>query len=386
MKHLSKDECKSLIKTASATLPQDQFEILEQCLKMENKEYNITDSGDSANDNDLIPNLLLAYGIILLVTAILGILGNLAVTVFYGRKFKELSPWKFLILHLACCDLLFSVMQMLIAVPSFTSEIGKPAWQFGLTVCKISRAARVLGSLIATQNIMIIAVERYKGILNPLGQHIDAEKRVKIALIAAWIFGLASCIPIAFVAGINSKEHMRCADMWKNDRYEATYHFYLLVVFGILPLIALTYLYGCIIRKIQHPKEANAIMKNMTDAQIQQRRISDMRIIKMLITVVVLFFMCVLPSRLTEAVISVINESKLPPPEYAALLYVGYLTYPLHVAINPFIYSFMNKEFRRALIPRCSMTLVSQESTQKTGSTSGDKSHVQLFPKESKEP
>ena len=322
---------------------------------------------------------LLAQAVVLMVAAIVGILGNSAVIAFYLKRLRTLHPWKVLILHLACCDFLFAGMQILLALPSLTNQIGYLYWGYGVPLCKIVRAAHALGSMIAVQNILIIAVERYKGIINLLSHQTNAKKRIQMALLGSWVFGLASCVPIVIVADINAEKGGACDEIFSRKKYEFAWGIYLLVIFGVLPFTALAYLYGRIIMHLrQSSKKTNAIFLNLTQEQISQRHVSEMRTIKMLIMVVLLFFLCVLPTRITTVIMSLTNVEKLPLDKFSALVFCGNLTYPLHVAVNPIVYAFMDREFRNALVFKCNREETFELSTKKVDSNTRDPENTSL--------
>ena len=315
-------------------------------------------------------SLLIARTVLLMVTAIIGVMGNSAVIAFYVKRLRTLSPWKFLVFHLACCDFLFAGMQILLALPSLTNEVGNLYWRYGLALCKIVRVTETLGGIIAIQNILIIAVERYKGILAPLGQHIKAGKRVKVALFGAWMLALVSCVPILFVANINGDKNGACDEVFSKEKYKIAWSIYLLVIFGFVPFVLLGFMYGRIIMYLRtSSKKLGTIFQNLSDDQVRQRHNSDMQTIRMLVVVVVLFFLCIMPTRITSVIISLIDEGKLPLSEFSALLYCGYLTYPLHVAVNPVIYGFMDIEFRKALMSKCKDGATGETSSKRTGTT-----------------
>ena len=315
-------------------------------------------------------SLLIARTVLLMVTAIIGIMGNSAVIAFYVKRLRTLSPWKFLVFHLACCDFLFAGMQILLALPSLTNEVGNLYWRYGLALCKIVRVTETLGGIIAIQNILIIAVERYKGILTPFRHHVDASKRVKVALFGAWILALVSCVPILFFADVNGDKNGACDEVFSKEKYEIAWSTYLLVIFGFVPFVLLGFMYGRIIMYLRtSSKKMVTIFQNLSDDQVRQRRNSEMRTIRMLVVVVVLFFFCIMPTRIISVIISLIDEGKLPLSEFSALLYCGYLTYPLHVAVNPVVYGFMDIEFRKALIPKCRGGTTDDISMKGTGTS-----------------
>ena len=355
--------------TTHMTMTFEEFQRYLPC--MNNPEVS-TSTKVSGGTIKQLHSLLIALTVLLMVTAIIGIMGNSAVIAFYVKKLRTLSPWKFLVLHLACCDFLFAGMQILLALPSLTNEVGNLYWQYGVALCKIARVAQTLGGIIAIQNILIIAVERYKGILTPFGHHVDAKKRVKVALFGAWILALISCVPTFFVANTNGEKNGACDEVFTKEKYEIAWSIYLLVIFGVVPFAFLGFLYGRIIMYLRNSsKKMGTIFTNLSHDQIRQRYHSEMRTIRMLVVVVVLFFLCIMPTQITSVIISLLKEERLPLSEFSALLYCGYLTYPLHVAVNPVIYGFMDIEFRKTLMPKCiggTTDEISMKGTATTGS------------------
>ena len=360
--------CQDLFAKASAIannnsyVPNDLFVKLEECYPKSARSETII----KPEEIRLVDRLVLAHAIVLIATAVTGAIGNLAVIVYYGKKFKSLSPWKFLNLHLACCDFIFATMQIVQAAPSFTGKIGALKWPLGLTMCKITEASLVFGSLIAVQNILIIAVERYQGILNPLGQMINAHERVKRALVIAWFISIISCVPVLLVSNINEKGVCDSAPTWaKYQGAQFAYQMYLLVIFGLMPLSLVCCLYGIVIKTLRKPKAGIGIFANLTEAEMHRRRATEMRIIKMLVAVVAAFFFCVMPHRIIEVILCFKESTKMSLKHFFIVAYTGYLTYPLHVAINPFIYSLTDKEFCNGIINRLCGTdgMTSRKST-----------------------
>ena len=57
---------------------------------------------------ETISTLIRIYAWTAVSVSVLGIIGNLLVLLVYLKKFREITPFKFLISHLAICDLMFS--------------------------------------------------------------------------------------------------------------------------------------------------------------------------------------------------------------------------------------------------------------------------------------
>eukprot|EP00112_Aurelia_sp_Birch-Aquarium-sp1_P018655 Seg4477.1 transcript_id=Seg4477.1/GoldUCD/mRNA.D3Y31 product="Neuropeptide S receptor" protein_id=Seg4477.1/GoldUCD/D3Y31 len=371
-------EALAISENGTQLIPLDMLDKLTECFPRSEKSR--TERLIRTKETILQDKLILAYAIVLTVTAVIGAIGNLAVIVYYGSKFKSLSPWKFLNLHLACCDFIFAIMQVIQAAPTFAGEIGTPKWPLGLSICKITKAALVLGSLIAVQNILIIAVERYKGILNPLGQMIDAHKRVKIALAIAWFISMISCIPMLLVSDIEKNGACDSRQTWaKHQNMQRAYQVYLLVFFGLMPLSLVSCLYGIVIKTLRKPKAGTGIFANLTEAEIHRRRATEMRIIKMLVAVVIAFFFCVMPIRIIEVILSFKESTKMSTKDFFTVVYVGFLPYPLHVAINPFIYSLTDKEFCKGIIKSCGQRLCGRDGMTSRRSTTTEALQISLI-------
>ena len=108
-------------------------------------------------------------------------------------------------------------------------------------------------------------------------------------------------------------------------------------------MMTLGVLYGKIIFILRRPAPIN---HNEQPFQTQRRRERDIRITKLLVTVVIAFALCVLPNHLG----TIIQHLFQPPPESGEAAFIHYFTlvpYPLHCATNPVIYSIVDNKFRR---------------------------------------
>ena len=274
-----------------------------------------------------------------------GIIGNTLVMLMYLRTYKKITPFKFLIIHLAACDLLFSCAQMaeiytwLDSNFQWTNKVG----------CQFSCSIVLLGSLASIGTILVITVDRFQGITKGIPKDLTDNHWPKVALRTSmiWCIGIGSVIPTFISAEIVER---KCPKPWHKafgNIWRQAYSVYLLLVFCVIPVVLMAIMHGIIILKLRKPIQLSVIHRNMQEAIVRKRKKQDIRIVKILATIVVAFVICVLPQRIVSVVISFSN---LTPHKRWQLIVSGYIPYAFYATVNPLIYSIIDKDFRKELI------------------------------------
>ena len=375
------------------------------------------DSNRRWNDFVTMRKLEKAHASIILITSVFGIIGNAVVLSTHLANYREITTFRLLICHLAASDLLFATTQILKAVPTFREDyqqedviklqeqlqeqkqsaspenataqrIKHYQWPFGKTGCKFTRTSYLAGSVVAVGTILLIALERYQGIMNPMKAGLDSYKRTKlgIGLGLIWIITTVSVVPVWVASDVIDNE---CAHDWESHLGQSSmegYRLFVLIAFCLVPATALSILYGRIIRWLRH---SHGIKTTLSIMAAQNRKERDMRVIKLLLAVVILFFICVLPIRIMEVVLTFVDHTKLSKATFFSVVYCGLIPYPFHVATNPIIYSFVDLKFRQTLLRllcRRNVNNSSRQSTQATSSKDIDtKKRVPLLGRRTKE-
>ena len=280
--------------------------------------------------------------------SVFGIVGNLMVLMVYLRNFRDVTPFKFLISHLAFCDWLFSCAQLL--------EVGANGWYSGENyiwelkpqMCKLTRGGAHLSSLVSVGTILAITVERFQGIRQGIRMNLrrNVWKKVLTGVCLIWLIAVCSDIPIFMSIKLVDK---KCQEQWKEPfgkGWAKPYSLYLLLVFCLIPMLAMTWMNGIIIFEMKKPNRSSRIYKNMLESMAKLRKRRDIRAIKVLVAVIIAFFLCVLPIRIMLVVSSFSELGNTRKDDPLSIVYTGSLSYPLHVAINPLIYSIIDRAFR----------------------------------------
>nr|QBS47870.1 neuropeptide-like GPCR [Tripedalia cystophora] len=289
--------------------------------------------------------LITVYAWILLLTSVVGIVGNALVMVVYCSRPKELTAYKWSLVHLAACDLCFSILQVIGAMPS----LQQIHWPYGNVGCKLLKGSIQLGGMVAVGTLLVIAMERYIGVLMPLRRG-NRGRRTAVALAVVWVISLLSLIP-ALISYRYDPTEKECSEKWNHSGLKTThgylYGYYLLIVFFVFPMACITFSYVKIGRFLWQAREKNELLYgNLSPDVVERRRNEDRRRIRVLLAVVVAFSLCVLPRRIFWVVVQHVDLSSLPLHSYYGLIYAGMLPYPFHVAVNPIIYSLVDVRFR----------------------------------------
>ncbi|KAJ8918615.1 hypothetical protein NQ315_013121 [Exocentrus adspersus] len=134
-----------------------------------------------------------------------------------------------------------------------------------------------------------------------------------------------------------------------NTFWSALYFLSIIFLFFILPLIILLVLY-CIIAKNLISNAATMVLnKHIDNYSIRARR----QVILMLGTVVLSFFLCLIPFRVFTLWIIIVPEENvyhLGAEKYYNILYFCRIMVYLNSAINPILYNLMSSKFRSGFI------------------------------------
>ena len=304
-----------------------------------------------------------AHASVLLITSTIGIIGNGIVLATYLSNVRDMTAFRFLICHLAASDLLFAATQTLLVVPSFSKDqrlqdllqqqqqedisnaqqqqpkgkrgdkpklmrsqriqrIQSYKWPFGIPVCKFTRVSHLAGSLVAIGTILLMAVERYQGTIYPMRAGAVRHKKIKsgFAVGFIWITAITSTLPIWMVTNVVNGE---CEPDWVPSlgrNWMKSYHSFILTTFFLIPAKILLVLYGRIMRWLCQSQEIEA---TMSQEAAQKRKEKNWEIIKILLTVVILFYVCVLPMQVMQVILSFKDHTKLSRAAIWLLVYCG---------------------------------------------------------------
>ena len=264
-----------------------------------------------------------------IISSSLALIGNGLVISCAVIDRKKLTSFRHLIAGLAVSDFTFATIQLMLFVPMVKGLYGvyDPITEFLFTTLHAS-------AHIAIGFILVIAIERYHGIVHFNLRNILGIKKLIVFIVLNITSGVLSVVPTYTVR------------KW-NGMYEI-YVWFLISVYFILPSISITILYTKTIMWLRK-NYANASILN--DQQHQVRLKENKRIFILLSSKIAIFAILLLPKNIAENIpnklycIS-IREFQINTA-VAISRFIGEVLFGLHCAVNPIIYSLVDRKYMR---------------------------------------
>ncbi|XP_041638142.1 cholecystokinin receptor [Cheilinus undulatus] len=397
---------------ALQTVNVSEAEVLEGCVKQGNLTVEVTDYNISCTNSSVLPRpparvkemdsfRILLYTLIFL----LSVFGNLLIIVVLMLNKRMRTVTNSFLLSLAVSDLMMAVFCMpFTLIPNILED-----FIFGGAMCKAVTYLMGISVSISTFSLVAIAIERYSAICNPLKSRSWQTRSHAYRVIAAtWVVSLLIMVPYpvfsvirTFPKANGTVGHM-CRLDWPSQQAEQTWYVLLLFTLFFVPGVVMIIAYGLISRELyrgmqfemgqnkETTGQKNGVAKplagsnddddgcyiqvskkpsssvelptlsgpaaatqaktdrarsNTSEAKLQAKR----RVIRMLMVIVALFFICWMPlySANTWKAFDLRSASKALSG--APISFIHLLSYS-SACVNPIIYCFMNTRFRKALL------------------------------------
>ncbi|XP_056157661.1 cholecystokinin receptor-like [Lampris incognitus] len=345
---------------------------------------------------------ILLYSVIFL----LSVFGNLLILVVLMLNKCMRTITNCFLLSLAVSDMMMAVFCMpFTLIPNILED-----FIFGATMCKIVAYFMGISVSISTFSLVAIAIERYSAICNPLKSRAWQTRSHAYRVIAAtWVLSLLIMVPYpvfsilkAFPKSDGTVGHM-CRLNWPCGEAEQTWYVLLLLTLFFIPGVVMITAYGlisrelyrgiqfelnqnqetaaglnsdigrainrsnydddgCYIQMAKKPSSSVALQapagaaggpqaqperarRNTSEAKLQAKK----RVIRMLMVIVALFFVCWMPLYWANTWKAFDLKSAHQALSGAPISFIHLLSYT-SACVNPIIYCFMNTRFRMALL------------------------------------
>lgn len=298
------------------------------------------ESDDNASDeggNDVYVILGLALEIPIAVAAVLG---NLLVcwAVHYNRRLRNVT--NYFIVSLAIADMMVG----LFAIPfALLVNAKQPHNRFHLCLFMNSFVVFLTQSSIFC--LVAIALDRYFAVTKPLRyRRVATGRRALLIILSTWVLAFFIGMVPLFGWHKDPTDVVQCEFMKVMDmNYMVYFNFFGTV---LPPLIIISFVYHQIFQEVQ--KQVKAISQlvvgseNETSKRLAELTFKEARAAKILAILILIFALCWLPLHLLNAISVIV---KVVPPYY---LFLPAITLShANSAMNPFIYAFSNREYRR---------------------------------------
>ncbi|CRK88814.1 CLUMA_CG002551, isoform A [Clunio marinus] len=345
---------------------------------------NLTNSPESVNETvkDEVGyrdplSIILPISICYLVIFVTGILGNVITCIVIAKNKTMHTATNYYLFNLAVSDFLVLIFGM----PFDFMNIWLPnSYPFDEIVCILQGLLSETSTNATILTITSFTCERYIAICHPFRSHTMSKlSRVVKFIMAIWILAFALAMPQAFQFGtVASYGGVSCTV--KTQFFEHAFEISSFLFF-IVPMTVICVLYILIGIKLRQSK---LLYGKKTKSCDSQRCIKGQsRVIRMLVAVVVTFFLCWAPfhAQRIMAVYGKIMKKSFSSDDlfmrvYIALTYISGISYFLSTCINPFLYNIMSKKFRNA--SKLTLVVHCLSRTPSTKKTQGDSNYSAL--------
>ncbi|XP_025988373.1 neuromedin-U receptor 2-like isoform X1 [Solenopsis invicta] len=307
--------------------------------------------------------IVLPITVIYVVIFFTGLIGNISTCVVIARNKSMHTATNYYLFSLAVSDLLLLVFGL---PPEMYYIWSHFPYIFGEAFCIIQSFASETSANATVLTITAFTIERYVAICHPFISHTMSKlSRAVKFVIAIWLLALCFAVPQAIQFGIIYSHYngtvildsARCSLRWTLIEHAFEISTFL---FFVLPMTIITVLYVLIAIKLRHssllttvsskrhhtPDVLNHVDSNRGKTNAQRN------VIRMLVAVVVAFFICWAPFH-AQRLLAVYAQSSSEPQDtmvlvYTTLTYVSGVFYYLSTTVNPLLYNIMSNKFREA--------------------------------------
>ncbi|XP_076622835.1 ecdysis triggering hormone receptor isoform X2 [Colletes latitarsis] len=343
---------------------------------------------DNATADYMLPAYIRTTSMVLcIIVMILGIIGNLMVplVVFRGKDMRNST--NIFLVNLSFADLCV----LLICTPTVLVEVnyGPQVWPLGEHMCKAVPFVELTVAHASVLTILAISFERYYAICEPLrAGYVCTKARATFLCMLAWVAAALCTSPILLTISYEMEDdgngtYIPTCNTVVSTHWIFAFFITTVIIFFVIPLLILMVLYTVIAR---HLMANPTISRGSSNNMLKYRK----QVMLMLGTVVLCFFMCLLPFKAFTLWILVVPRRMIIDfgvESYYTLLYFCRVMLYLNSAINPILYNLMSSKFREGFLRLCGLgpnrrkkkKTSDRTGTYTTGSTNCSSNHSDFW-------
>ena len=301
-----------------------------------------------------------AYRLRLIYAALgsLGIVGNvLVIVVIVTSSNMRKATTNILIANQSAID--FSA-SLFIVLTSFIRDVNKASGVIGKELfCRLWANNMPLWGLFvsSTFNLVCITMERYSGIVHPIGESRTFwRRRVSLVMAFTWISGLA--YNVAYMAPTSRYKEGQCTAFteWPSPFIQRAVGLLTICIQFFLPIVVIGFAYVRIVFRLRHGHGALRAIDGRKSVQlaVDVRRERGMRrarlnVVKTLVMVSLSFLLCWSPNQIYYTMYNLGFEVSFNHTFYHFTVIAVFL----NCCINPFIYAFQYDQFKNEMLKLC---------------------------------
>uniref|UniRef100_A0A8C9YIE5 G-protein coupled receptors family 1 profile domain-containing protein n=1 Tax=Sander lucioperca TaxID=283035 RepID=A0A8C9YIE5_SANLU len=265
---------------------------------------------------------------------ILSFLGNGLVVCVFVKHRNQTNLTDICLFNLALSDLLF-----VLTLPFYSHYSMVGQWTFGDFMCRFTSGSHNTGFFSSIFFMIVMTLDRYVVIMHT--QKVARYRTVRLGIamtVFVWMLSLCVSLPVIIFTKVTNDSQQQACSYVPNDAWKS-YHTLTINVLGLMiPLLVMIVCYSRII----------PILVNMRSAKKH-------RVIKLIVSIVIVFFIFWAPYNISLFLIFLKSEGVLPnncnmESNLRLSVTVTETFAYTHCCLNPIIYAFVGQKFmKRAL-------------------------------------
>ncbi|XP_070545652.1 RYamide receptor-like [Ptychodera flava] len=281
--------------------------------------------------------------VIYTLTFIMVMIGNGIVLLVAARTNVLSADLKPYLCSLALADICIAIF----CVPFISAETILQEWRFGNAMCPIVKYVQQVSVMVSIFTLTAVSIDRFRAVVHPL-QIRTSISRKKVVVTAIWFIAMSLGITqlVAYrveVHFLNFRPRPVCKNIL-TDSAQLIQRFCVFLGLFVIPFTVLVITYSLTACKLWR----HSLPGERDRQQFRRNQRGKKKVVTMLFVTVLAFFMCWLPSQ----IFSILVMTYRPIHNYGNEVLVSYIHIFVvwlsmaHGFFNPFIYTFMNMNFR----------------------------------------
>ncbi|CAH1793439.1 unnamed protein product [Owenia fusiformis] len=279
---------------------------------------------------------------------LVSLIGNSVVVFVVWKNARMRTTTNYYIVNLAISDILVTLCCTWVHLVDDLSE----GWVLGAFFCKINTFAQVLTLVSSILTLTLIACDRFFGIVFAMKAH-TTERRASVFICLVWLLSIGVASPLLIYRQQKERQWKNHLEIWCDDiwpvgltfRPRTIYYTFVAVVLYFFPVIVMTIAYSVIIWRLSSSRvPGDSIHTDQRSQEYKKRRVNNM-----LVSILLVFVFCWLPLEISI----LYAEHRTNLTDSLPTWYKGWFQYVAvflaysNSALNPFIYSGFNENFRK---------------------------------------
>ncbi|EDO44425.1 predicted protein [Nematostella vectensis] len=294
-----------------------------------------------------------ALGLILVIA----LLGNSLVLALVRKSSQMNGAINLFVANMAISDLFVPLFVLPREMYQLTS--GTISWQVrgtgGAILCKLVFFASDISPIVSVLMLCLIAIERFTAVVFPCAAALQNRRLHYVLITISWFIAVCFCAPYFYLFKLTRVgDDFYCFPDWgpafDHVKTHQGYTTTACALFIVVPFFLLTTLYSLIVYKLKRPK----VLKFLRGTSRQRRNMRTLKVIKMTMTVVIVFGICWGPFNIALLIVTFIWKWHLPTTcSFRRFWFTALFMAYSNAAINPWIYFAFIDSYRRALRETC---------------------------------